>query len=263
MASPFPGMNPYLEHPQLWPEVHHRLITAIAIAIQPALLPKYRVAIEKRTYLSIDNNALMVGIPDLSVVTPQSPSLPQQTETSNSEGIESVTVTLPMPVEVQEGYLEVREMGSGRVVTVIEVLSPTNKRPGRGKDDYEQKRLDVLGSSANLVEIDLLRDGKSPQILSAIPQTDYRILIARRRQRPQAELLGFSIRQAIPVFKLPLQPGESEPFVSLQDLLQEIYEQAGFDLAIDYTREPFPSLKEDDRIWADALLHQQKRREAL
>ncbi|MEB3281259.1 MAG: DUF4058 family protein [Lyngbya sp.] len=263
MASPFPGMNPYLEHPQLWPEVHHRLITAIAIAIQPPLLPKYRVAIEKRTYLSIDNNVLMVGIPDLSVVTTPSSITPQQTETSTSEGVESVTVTLPMPVEVQEGYLEVREMGSGRVVTVIEVLSPTNKRPGRGKDDYEQKRLDILSSSANLVEIDLLRDGKSPQILSAIPQTDYRILIARRRHRPQAELLGFSIRQAIPAFKLPLKPGESEPFVSLQDLLQEIYEQAGFDLAIDYTREPFPSLKEDDRIWTDALLRQQKRREAL
>jgi hypothetical protein len=260
MASPFPGMNPYLEHPQLWPEVHHRLITAIAIAIQPSLLPKYRVAIEKRTYLSIDNNALMVGIPDLSVVTTQSPILPQQTETSTSEGIESVTVTLPMPVEVQEGYLEVREMGSGKVVTVIEILSPTNKRPGRGKDDYEQKRLDILSSSANLVEIDLLRDGKSPQILSVIPQTDYRILIARRRQRPQAKFLGFSIRQAIPAFKLPLQTGDREPEVSLQDLLREIYEQGGFDLAIDYSSEPFPILSESDHVWADALLSQQKRR---
>jgi hypothetical protein len=50
MPSPFPGLDPYLENPELWPEVHHRLITAIADAIGPSIRPKYRVAIEKRIY---------------------------------------------------------------------------------------------------------------------------------------------------------------------------------------------------------------------
>ncbi|MEM9218827.1 MAG: DUF4058 family protein [Cyanobacteria bacterium P01_F01_bin.150] len=136
-------------------------------------------------------------------------------------------------------------------------MIPWDNWPGRGRDDYEKKRLDVLSSSANLVEIDLLRDGKPPEILTAIPQTDYRILVARWRQRPRAELLGFGIRQAIPVFTLPLQQGDVEPDVNLQDLLAEIYEQGGFALAVDYKQEPFPPLKEDDWIWADALLNEQ------
>ncbi|MCK4452049.1 MAG: DUF4058 family protein [Anaerolineae bacterium] len=29
MPSPFPGMDPYLEYPVRWPDVHHSLITYI------------------------------------------------------------------------------------------------------------------------------------------------------------------------------------------------------------------------------------------
>lgn len=72
MPYPFPGMNPYLEHPELWPEVHHRLITAIAIALGPSLRPKYRVAIEKRTYLSDVSDSVLIGIPDVAVTSHRS-----------------------------------------------------------------------------------------------------------------------------------------------------------------------------------------------
>jgi hypothetical protein len=256
MLYPFPGMNPYLENPELWLEVHHRLITALAIALAPPLRPKYRVAIEKRTYLSDGQESVEVGIPDVSVIsrkstTAQTPSiatLPTQSEFT--------VVTIPVPQEMREGYLEIREVATSRVVTVMEVISPSNKRAGKGREAYEEKRMVVLSSPTHLIEIDLLRSGKPMQILSEIPQTDYRILVARKNRRPQAQLYGFSIRQEIPKFLLPLESGDTELLVDLQSLLVEVYEQAGFDLAIDYTLEPVPSLKKEDKVWVDTILRE-------
>jgi hypothetical protein len=121
MPSPFPGMNPYLENPELWTEVHHRLITAIAIAITLPLRPKYRVAIEKRTYLSEGDQSIEVGIPDVSVLSQTATRPTRSPITTLPELSESITVPLPMPQEIREGYLEIREVATGRVVTVIEI----------------------------------------------------------------------------------------------------------------------------------------------
>ena len=159
MASPFPGMNPYLEHPQLWPEVHNRLIIAIANAIESNLSRKYRVAIEKRTYTSLPFDSILVGIPDISVISKKSSSSQISSTITIPDSGEYLTVTLPMPQEVRESYLEIRDVSTGYVVTAIQVLSPTNKRPGKGREAYENKRMEVLSSSTNLVEIDLLRSG--------------------------------------------------------------------------------------------------------
>jgi hypothetical protein len=86
--------------------------------------------------------------------------------------------------------------------------------------------------------------------------TDYRILISRANRRPRAQLYAFSVREEIPPFLVPLQPGDTEIQVELQALFAEIYDQAGFDLSIDYTQSPVPQLKEDDAVWADALLQE-------
>jgi Protein of unknown function (DUF4058) len=261
MPSPFPGMNPYLEHPELWLEVHHRLITAIADAIAPAIRPKYRAAIEKRTYLSSGEDTILVGIPDVSIYSQRLSTKENATTITLPVQFGAIAVTIPMPQEVRQGYIEIREVETGDVIAAIEVLSPTNKRAGKGRKVYESKRRQVLSSPTHLIEIDLLRGGKSMQILNPIPQTDYRILISRENCRPQAQLYAFSIRQEIPKFLLPLQPGDSEPVVDLQNLLMGVYDRAGFDLAINYNLEPLPPLKKEDRVWADALLRSQSWRQ--
>ena len=255
MSSPFPGMNPYLENPELWSEVHHRLITAIAMPLLHQFVLKYRVAIEKRTYLGDIEDSVLVGIPDVAVTTKKNTSTQNKTTTATLpvQG-ESVTVKLPVPEEKKEAYLEIREVATGYVVTTIEVLSPTNKRTGKGRDAYEEKRRDVLSTPTHLVEIDLLRAGKPMQILSEIPSTDYRILVARGNRRPLAEVFGFNLKQEIPQFLLPLKSEDNEPLVDLQSLLAQVYEQADFDLAIDYSIEPVPALNSEDKIWADTLL---------
>lgn len=261
MPSPFPGMNPYLEHPALWSEVHHWMITLIAELLVPKLRPKYRVAIEKRVYQTSGEESLLVGIPD--VVVSRSSSASANQAISNiavaSPPVKPITVTIPMPEEVREGYLEVREVGTGEVVAAIEVLSPKNKRSGEGRRAYESKRQKVLGSSTHLIEIDLLRGGQPMPILENSIQATYRILVSRSDRRPQAQLYPFGLQEPIPPFQLPLRYGDPEPLVDLQALLHDVYDRAGFDLAIDYTREPVPALSEADAVWVNELLQQDLR----
>jgi hypothetical protein len=165
-----------------------------------------------------------------------------------------VTVTLPIPQEIREGYLEVRDIVTGAVITTIEILSPANKRPGKGKNAYEGKRNAVLETAKHLVEIDLLREGEPMTMLSNFPSSDYQILVSRAEQRLKAKIYAFNLEQVIPTFSIPLKPEEVEILVDLQSLLQQIYNQARYDLVIDYRQEPIPPLEKTDRIWMDTLL---------
>lgn len=264
MPSPFPGMNPYLENQDLWSEVHSRLIVAVANAIAPQLSLNYRVAIEKRTYLNVSTE--LVGIPDVTVMsrgfdtTATLQTTNQYSRTSILTRVEPTLVKIPMPETIKEGYLEIREGFGGKVITVIEILSPTNKRAGPGRDEYEKKRNEVLQHQTNLVEIDLLRGGKQMPVLGVTGKSDYRILVCQGEALPLGKLYAFSVRQPIPIFSVPLKPGETQPEVNLQELLEEIYEQARFDLAIDYLLEPVPPLKLKEREWANVILQEQGRR---
>jgi hypothetical protein len=206
MPNPFPGMNPYLESPDFWPEVHNRLIVAIADALVPQLVPKYRVAIEKRIYEIKGEQSLLVGIPDVSI---QRNPIPRNSSTSNvavaTRTTESLKIRLAMFEEVREGYLEVIDMATKEVVTVIEVLSPANKRPGKGREMYEEKRDKVFGSRTNFVEIDLLRGWEPLPVLDNDIAASYRILVSRGNERPLADLYLFNIPDVIPSFSLPLR----------------------------------------------------------
>lgn len=250
--SPFPGMNPYLEDPQFWSAVHNRLIVAIADVLVDHLSETYRVEIERRTYFSADDESLLVGIPDVAVVTGRTVEANFLTATV-APALAPVKVTLPIAEEVNERYLEIREVATGKVVTVIEILSPKNKRAGDGRETYERKRNQVLRSITHLVEIDLLRGGK-PFPMAAPFFGDYRILICRGNQRPSGDLYAFSLRQPIPQVPIPLLPEEAEPVLDLQPLLNRVYERGRYHLAIDYRQQPQLSLSEADNQWTDQLL---------
>jgi hypothetical protein len=257
MRSPFPGVDPYLEHPGLWPDVHNSLIAEIRRFLAPRLRPKYFVGIEERTYLLDADAIVLVGRPDVAVRAARdtrgsSNAEPRPSSATASAG--SVTVELPMPDRLRETYLEVRSVDDGEVVTVVELLSPSNKADGEGRSIYERKRRVVLGSLTHLVEVDLLRGGRPMPARGPASTAAYRILISREEARPQASLMPFSLRDPIPRFPLPLRPGEVEPELDLGSLLADLYEQAGYDLIIDYRQDPVPALGDDDRTWADSLL---------
>jgi hypothetical protein len=208
MLNPFPGMNPYLEHPELWHQVHNRLIVGIADAIAEQVAPEYFVSIEQRIYQIIHT--------------------------------------------IKERYLEVREVATKELITVIEVLSLTNKR-SEGRSLYETKRIKILTSMTNLVEIDLLRSGKPMMVQGALP-SQYRILVSRASDRPNADLFAFDLQEEIPDFPVPLRGEMPEAIVNLQTVLNETYQRGRLDLLIDYTIAPVPNLKEHDRLWMQEIL---------
>ncbi|MBW4476655.1 MAG: DUF4058 family protein [Tolypothrix brevis GSE-NOS-MK-07-07A] len=257
-VSPFPGMNPYLENTLFWSEVHNLLIAAIFRKLNPQLRPKYRVAIEKRVYQTIDEDSLLVGVADVAVQSIEKMPLPEPASVAvASPVVEAVTVDVTMPETVKETYLEVRDVATQEVVTVIEILSPKNKRSGEGRNAYVKKRLQVLGSYTNLVEVDLLRDGKPIQQLQNNIQTDYRILVSRASKRPKADLYAFNLQNSIPSFPLPLREGDTEPLLEIQTLISELYSEGNYDLVIDYAQEPVPAMSVNNVAWVDELLKQQ------
>lgn len=251
MVSPFPGMDPYLENSELWPAVHNRLIVAMADELVDHLSEKYRVEIEKRTYFG-DEDGLLVGVPDVTVLSSKVERLKPST-TALALPVQPEKVTVPMTAEVNERYLEIREVATSKVITVIELLSPKNKRSGEGRIAYERKRNQILSSTTHLVEIDLLRGGRPFPMVSK-HLNDYRILICRGDQRPSGELFAFSLRQPIPPVAIPVMLGESDVALALQPLFNRIYQKGRYHLAIDYSQPPIPRFSQDDAQWVETLL---------
>lgn len=254
MPSPFPGMDPYLERRNVWPDVHSALIVATRDALAPQVATAYYVAIEERTYIVALDGAEFIGRPDVAIVTAPAEAQPVG-EAGTATAVTSMaqTVVLPLFEEVRERYLEIRAAQTHAVVTVIEVLSPSNKASGEGREAYEEKRRQVLSTLTNLVEIDLLRGGQ-PMEMQPPPQGDYRILVRAGWERPHARLYVCSVRQAIPEVPVPLRRGEQEARVHLGRLLADIYDRARYDLRIDYRQPPEPPLSPPDAAWADELL---------
>lgn len=250
MPYPFPGMNPWLENPELWRGVHQRLITALADELAPQLEPRYFVDVETHTYISTTpNGPIRTRYPDLSVLTAGgAPVLaPPAAETL------PVLIDLPLPEPYEEPYLEVRLLPDGEVVTVIELLSHTNKRAGDERRSYEKKREQFIDSDVHFVEIDLLR-AYTPMPYTEHLAADYRIFIRRRERGRKAFVYPFSVRQPIPRFSLPLLPDDQEPVVDLGTLLHALYDRARYRLIINYKQPPTPQLSPTDTAWATECL---------
>lgn len=253
--TPFPGMDPYLEHPSLWPDVHNRLIAALADAISPTVAPNYYVGVESRAYVIKPEGDRYIGRPDISVASPVPISTPTPTriQTVTIDEASVLEVEFPFGDEITHYYLEIRAVQTHELITIIEILSPVNKIDKRGRTDYEQKRYDVIMSRTNLIEIDLLRAG-DPLPMNKEIKSDYRLLVSRSWTRRKAQLYAFNLHVPIPDFPLPLQQEDKEPLINLNQVLHDLYGRARFDLRLDYTQPPVPPLTEKQRAWATNLL---------
>lgn len=254
MTSPFPGMNPYLENPDLWPGVHGRIIVNLADFLSSQLRPQYFVSIEERIYQTTIDDRILVGIPDVIVQNSKTANLQTQNLVVASPEIKPKKVQVPLLETVKERYLEIKRVDTKAVITVIEILSPKNKRSGEGRNVYENKRQLILASFTHLVEIDLLRFGQPMLVFGDEMQSDYRILVSRSEKRPEADLYDFNLQDVIPTFMLPLSSGDREILVNLQTLLTGIYERGSYDLVIDYHQNPQFPLSAANLVWLDELL---------
>jgi hypothetical protein len=238
-------MNPYLEQNDTWEDFHHDFFTRARELLSAQIGPNYVVKIEVSLYLhelSAEERHFF-GKADAGVVgwTPSmggtSASLPAP-----------VRLTLPAVEITRHSSLEIRDRRNRRVVTVIELLSPSNKTPGADRDDYLAKRRNILGSMTNFVEIDLRRGGQRPD-LPVLPPCDYYVLVCRYTARRNADMWPIALRERLPVVPIPTSEPDPDVPLDLQDVLHKVYDAADYGKYI-YTEKPDPPLSPEDAAWA-------------
>ena len=260
MPSPFPRMDPNLEG-ELWTTVHAALSVEIARQLAPLLRPKYVALIEKRFVLdmpdvdegiAIDGSLGSTGdiYPDVAVA---------EFGPSNNLSVASISTTAPlqlatvMPTSVPLHTVEIRDVAERRLVTVIEVLLPTNKR-GDGRDEYLERRRRLLLSTTHLLEVDLLRAGRRVPMVKALPLAPYFIFLSRSHRRPMTEIWPIALNQPLPTVPVPLLPGDAEVPMDVQQAFTSIYDSFGYDLVVNYTLAQHPPLSPDQAEWVKERL---------
>jgi hypothetical protein len=268
MASPFPGMDPWLESPYIWGDFHQSLAGEIRRFLNRRLPKPYYARLESRPEIGIvedeDGDKRRIG-PDVAVVrypnTPAAAVLEIPTRAISSGSFEVIVSS----EAIKHFFVEVRDAAKGHeLITLIEIVSPSNKRPGKDRRSYLRKQSEVLSSDANLVEIDLLRTGKRlfasteiPTMLSSESKPlDYVILINRAWKRKDArtafEVYPVSLVETLPCIPVPLREGQIESSLDLQEAFQEAYDAGPYRMgALDYTDPPLPP---ELATWADDRL---------
>lgn len=232
--SPYPGMDPYIERDE-WEDFHTRLMTTIGDRISPAIRPGYIARVERRVYIDDPDISPDPSFRQADVAVVESESWGVNEPTAAVATAPAVSCTVPLPTERRESFLTVRHTRDrSRIVTIIEVLSPSNKRAGsEGIRQYLRKRRDVLQSDAHLVEIDLLLGGTRPPIDDR-PPGDYFVMTGRRGRRPQVDVVAWSLMDRLPTIAVPLTAPDPDVPLDLQAAFASVYENAGYDLSIKY-----------------------------
>jgi hypothetical protein len=155
--------------------------------------------------------------------------------------------------------VEIRDVAERRLVTCIEVLSPTNKR-GPGREEYAGKRLQILSGPAHLLEIDLLRVGVRFPTAEPLPATPYFVFLSRAEQRKKVEVWPVPLEGPLPVVTVPLLPGDPDVPLDLQQALATVYDIIGYDELIDYSQPSPGPLTPAESAWVEEQLRRTGRR---
>jgi len=242
-------MNPDLE--AIWHDFHERFLPAAAAYLVPQVRPKYIVTIDENVYLydiPLDEYQRL-GRPDLAVIRGEGTSM-----CTAGPGVLEAPAQGLLPNQDDESlsYLNIVDRESREVVTVIELLSPANKRPGENRAQDLAKRSAVRRGGAHLVEIDLLRGGP-PMPAEGRPECIYAVLVSRVDRRRWADFWPFGLRDPLPTIPVPLLPGDIDARLDLRAILDRVYDESGYEDYI-YRREPDPPFTGDDAAWARAFL---------
>ncbi len=251
MPSPFPGIDPYLEGPD-WEDFHLKLIATISEHLTASVRPNYFVRAERRVYLEHEAESDPSQIrPDVAVLRKagKKGSRPGAA-VARVEAPSPVLLTLPMPEEHREAFLVLRLRETMEIVTVLEVLSPANKRAGSdGRREYLAKRESVLRSATHLVELDLLRGGKRLPTVEPLPSGDYYAFVSRGNRRPRTEAFVWRLRDRLSAVPVPLAGKDPDVMLDLQATIDSTYDRAGYDYSLDYGRRLTPGLRDSDAAW--------------
>jgi hypothetical protein len=250
--SPFPGMDPYLEAPSIWPDVHTRLMTIVAEQLTPLLAPKYLAELETQAVIDRLDDDPQVVLPDVSVTSPEVPiGAPSAVAVAAPAPVE---VRVPLDVPTRLVSVNIRQRETARLVAVIELLSPVNKWRGKGREEYLEKRRTFLTSPVHLIEIDLLRSYPRMPFDDPLPPAHYLVMVCKAGERPRSSVWPISVHQPLPTIPIPLLPPDPSVPLDLGNALRTAYERARYDLRVDYRKPPVPPLSPADATWAAALI---------
>jgi hypothetical protein len=231
MPSPFPGMDPYLEDPALWPAFQHDLLACLYQILLPGLVDRYRDPYEDR----------------------YRPLVSKRCYDSDELG------------EQSEEMIEIRSRGDNKLVTLLEVVSPANKTTPAGRAAYLAKRKEARDEHAGIVEIDLVLQGQPtlPYSREGLPEFDYSVSVTRATAPDRYEIYTAKLQKRLPKFKLPLAPNDRDTLLDLQAAFTRAYELGEFGTKINYDADPSVRLKEEDERWSDTLLRGARLRKRL
>lgn len=250
MPCPFPGMDPFLELPPFWSDFTPKLLTSVSNILLLQLMPKYEVRIEEYVLLQHDELASHRLRPDVVVSSRPSESgglaiaeLPNsmaQSETSHE-------AFYPDFDPSTQRRIVLTHRASGKIVTVIEVLSPVNKSNNAdGIGAYEQKREELLTTDCHLIELDLLRGGQRLPMRGKVPSGDYYAYIGRSDRRPRCQVIGWRWQSPLPKIPVPLLPEDGESTLDLAQAFKSAYEPAFYDRRLPYHEALSPAMTEQE-----------------
>ncbi len=265
--SPFPGMDPYLESHNLWPDVHNRLVSIFAEQLAPQLAPKYVAELQTQLIIGQPRQTSEAALPNISITRTYSPKLDAESVDLKSDDEEEgdlavavkpskkIVLKVPSLAPVELNSIYVRRIEGEELITVIELLSPVNKRQGKERHKYLMKRLSFFDSAVHVVELDLLREGPRMPFEGTVPECDYLFMVSRSYQRPECEVWPLSIRDPLPILPIPVLPSDRDVQLDVGQALRVAYERARYDLRVDYSVPPVPRLKPSEAEWAQSLMN--------
>ncbi len=268
MPSPFPGMDPYLEDPGFWQGFHTTFLTAMRAAITPMLPPGLYAEVEQHIWFreeeceSPEEVTTKYVKPDDYIL--EGPTLKSANRRSKSGAVvctpPSHHATMPKLVrEVGQHAVRIRDLRNRKVVTAIELLSPSNKNPGADRERYLLKRDDFIANGTNMVEIDLLRSGHRLPI-NLVPDGDYYVYVTDAAFYNEVAIWVFTVRDPMPAIKIPLKSEQAPLVLTLRPCLDRVYEEANYGPQLDYSLPPVPPLRSTDAVWAADRLKKASRK---
>jgi Protein of unknown function (DUF4058) len=251
--NPFPGMNPFLE--RHWSDVHTKLVAFIAEALAENLPDDLSARAEEHVTLHYGDGEERPMRPDVAVVESWKQGIPPQwqPESAQAGGTAIAEPQIIIVEEITERWVEIRDK-NGNLITVIEVLSPSNK--GNDRSFYQARRDAYIQGSVNLVEIDLLRGGTHTvavlyQAVRKPAGAFYLACVSRAATAGLREVYDMPLRQALKTIRIPLRPEEPDAILALQPLIDRCYRMGSY-WNEDHTNLPGPPLNPDDAAWVAA-----------
>jgi hypothetical protein len=263
-------MDPYIEVSHLFEDFHHDLISEIKGSLASRLPERYVVRTGERSYVALiesdEEEEKQEFLPDVAVATRRGSAKargkPKGSAAAPAVPSEpgAVVMRALVKAEYREPYLEIRQVDPERkLVTGIEVLSPSNKRPNtKGWRLYHRKRLAFLSGYANFVEIDLLRRGRRMPMVTPWPDSPYYLLVCRKKQAPRCSVWPAPFTEPLPPIPIPLLPPDPDISLDLQPFVAAIYTRSRYERDIDYRRPLQPPLSPPEQAWLEERLRQQQ-----